>query len=135
MRYLLLLTACLCIAIPRQQVLAQSKPAGASSLCKRNDAIELVRQQIDVTRTFDDAVRRVSVLTRAADLLWPLQQDKARAAFTEAFDLAVQNEKENRESKDRPRAPILIMATPDQRHVVIRAVARRDTAWAKRLTE
>lgn len=135
MRYILLFTACLCIAIPRQQVLAQSKPAGASSLCKRNDAIELVRQQIDVTRTFDDAVRRVSVLTRAADLLWPLQQDKARAAFTEAFDLAVRNEKENRESKDRPQAPILIIATPDQRHVVIRAVAKRDSAWAKKLTE
>jgi uncharacterized FlaG/YvyC family protein len=135
MRYLLLLTACLCIAIPRQLVLAQSKPAGASSLCKRYDAIELVRQQIDVTRTFDDAVRRVSVLTRAADLLWPLQQDKARAVFTEAFDLAVQNEKENRESKDRPRVPILLMATPDQRHVVIRAVAKRDSAWAKKLTE
>jgi len=32
---------------------------------------------------------------RAADLLWPHEQDKAMAAFMEAFDLAVQNLKEH----------------------------------------
>ncbi len=137
MRCLLLLAACLCIASPRHQTFAQSKPAasGAFSLCKRNDALELIQQQIDVTRTFDNAVRRITVLVRAADLLWPFQQDKARAAFTEAFDLAVQNEREKSESKDRPRALILSMQIPDQRYVVIRAVTKRDSAWAKRLTE
>ena len=95
----------------------------------------MIRQQIDVTRTFDNAVRRIAVLIRAADLLWPFQQDKARAAFTEAFELAVQNEKrKNEQSKDRPRS-LILMQTPDQRYVVIRAVAKRDSAWAKKLTE
>jgi tetratricopeptide (TPR) repeat protein len=138
LRRVLLLTVCIFGVIPSYQTLAQSKSVGtgASSLCKRSDAIEMIRQQIDVTRTFDNAVRRITVLIRAADLLWPLQQDKARAAFTEGFELAVQNEKEKSEqSKDRPRALILSMQTPDQRYVVIRAVAKRDTAWAKKLAE
>ena len=138
LRRVLLLTVCIFVAIPSHQTLAQSKSVGtgASSLCKRNDAIEMIRQQIDVTRTFDNAVRRITVLIRAADLLWPFQQDKARTAFTEGFELAVQNEKEKSEqSKDRPRALVLSMQTLDQRYVVIRAVAKRDSAWARKLTE
>ncbi len=93
----------------------------------------MIRQQIDVTKTFDNAVRRITVLIRAADLLWPFEQDKARAAFTEAFEVAVQNEKEKSEQSKDSRS--LLMATPDQRYVVIRAVAKRDSAWAKKLTE
>lgn len=136
LRCVLLVTVCVFVVIPRHQTLAQSKSAGtgASSLCNRNDAIEMIRQQIDLTKTFDDAVRRIAVLIRAADMLWPFQQDKARAAFAEAFELAVQNEKEQNElTKDRPRS--LLMFTPDRRYVVIRAVAKRDSAWAKKLTE
>ena len=61
------------------------------------------------------------------------QQDKARAAFTEAFEVAAQHEKEHSElSKDGPRS--LLMFTPDRRYVVIRAVAKRDPLWAKKLT-
>ncbi|MDX6613004.1 MAG: hypothetical protein QOD75_2190 [Blastocatellia bacterium] len=95
----------------------------------------MIRQQIEITRTFDNAVQRIAILNRAADLLWPFQQDKARAAFSEAFELALQNEKERSESKDRPRVLVVLMATPDQRYVVIRAVAKRDSAWAKKLTQ
>ena len=72
------------------------------------------------------------VLIRAADLLWPHQQDKARAAFTEAFELATETEKETEQKG--PRSLIRRMQTPDQRYVVIRAVAKRDPAWAKTLT-
>jgi len=93
----------------------------------------MIRQQIDVTKTFDNAVRRIAVLIRAADLLWPFQQDKTRAAFTEVFEVAAQNEKEKSEqSKDRRRVLIIELQTPDQRYVVIRAVAKRDSAWAKK---
>ena len=72
--------------IPSYETLAQTKPAavGASSLCNRNVAVEMIGQQIAVTRTFDNAVRRTTVLIRAADILWPYQQDKSRAAFVEA---------------------------------------------------
>ena len=73
------------------------------------------------------------MLIRAADLLWPYQQDKARAVFTEAFELAIENEKEN--AQKRPRSLLLRLQSPDQRYVVIRAVARKDPAWAKGLTQ
>lgn len=118
--------------------LAQSKSTApsASSLCTRDNAIQMIRQQVDFTRTFDSGVRRVTVLIRAADLLWPFQQDNARAAFTEAMDLAERDEKEKREqSKKAPRDLIFEMQVPDQRFVVIRAVAKRDPTWAKKLTE
>ena len=96
LRCVILLTVCIFVVIPLHQTLAQSRSArtGASSLCNRNNAQEMIRQQIDVTKTLDNAVRRIAVLIRAADLLWPFQQDKARAAFTEAFEVAAQNEKE-----------------------------------------
>ena len=139
-RFILLVMTCTIGAIPIHQTLAQAKPAGtgAASLCKRDDALELIRQQIDVTRTLDNAVRRIDVLTRAADLLWSFQQDKARAAFTDAFEVAAQNEKEREKEKGdlwkEHRSLILLMQTPDQRYVVIRAVAKRDSGWAKKLT-
>jgi tetratricopeptide (TPR) repeat protein len=135
LRWVLLLLVSIFLVIPRNQTFAQSKSAGTgiSSLCNQNNAVEMIRQQIDVTKTFDKPVRRIAVLIRAADLLWPFQQDKARPAFSEAFEVAAQNEKEKRDLSKGRRS--LLMDTPDQRYVVIRAVAKRDSGWAKRLTE
>lgn len=92
----------------------------------------MIRQQAGLTKTFNDSIRRINVLIRAADLLWPYEQDKARAVFTEAFDLAKEIEKENEQKG--PRSLLLALQKPDQRYVVIRAVARRDSAWGKELT-
>jgi hypothetical protein len=92
----------------------------------------MIKQQVDVTRTFNNTIRRITVLIRAADLLWPYQQDKARAVFTEAFELATEIEKEN--DARGPRSIILRLQKPDQRYVVIRAVSKRDPGLAKKLT-
>jgi hypothetical protein len=73
------------------------------------------------------------VLIRAADLLWPLQQDRARIVFGDAFDLALQQEKEKLEQSKGVQSSGLLMETPDQRFVVIRTIARRDAALAKKL--
>jgi len=104
------------------------------SSCSRDSALEIIQQQIDATKTFDDTVQRIAVLIRAADLLWPYKQQKARSTFSEAFDLATQNFKEKGD-KLRTEGRAMLVETPDQRYVVIRAVARRDAAWAKRLTD
>lgn len=124
-----------CIAvIPCRQAAAQTKRTepGKSPLCTHDNALETIRQQVAFTRTFNSPIRRIAVLIRAADLLWTYQQDRARAAFVEALDLATEVEKE-REQK-APRSIILRMQTPDHRYVVIRAVAKRDPAWARTLT-
>ena len=117
-----------------QHASAQSKSAG-TTLCNRDYAVDLIKQQVAITRTFDNAARRIAVLNRAADLLWSFEQEKAREAFTEAFEVAAQTEKEAEQSKHRSRSLITEMQIPDQRYVVIRAVAKRDPAWAKRLTQ
>lgn len=132
---LILLTFCLAASTHAQ---AQKKPAvEISSLCTRDNALDTTKQQILVSRTFDDAVQRIAVLLRAADLLWPHEQEKAMAAFMEAFDLAVQNFKENgdeiRRTSKTPLAAIISL--PDQRFKVISALAKRDPAKARKLSE
>jgi hypothetical protein len=113
--------------------LAQIKqsPPSRSALCKREISLDMIQQQIGQTRTFSDSVQRVTVLIRAAEVLWPHEQKKARETFTEAFQVATQLEKEN--DPKRPKAEILILQVADQRYVVLRAVARKDSAWAKEL--
>ena len=108
-----------------------------SSLCTRDNALDTTKQQILLTRTYDNAVQRIAVLLRAADLLWPHDQEKSLATFMEAFDLAVQNFKENgdqvqRASSSRFAARIPL---PDQRFKVISALAKRDPARARKLSE
>ena len=122
-----------CILLAAIQVLGQAKPPGAgkSPLCTRDNALDMVKQQIDLTKTFNDPGRRITVLIRAADVLWPYQQDRARAVFTEAFELATGNEKEK--DQKAPRSLLLRMQVPDQRYTVITTVARRDPVWAKEL--
>lgn len=132
---LILLTFCLG-AITHAQ--PQKKPSiETSSLCTRDNAVDTTKQQILVSRTFDNVVQRIAVLLRAADLLWPHEQEKAMAAFLEAFDLAVQNFKEHgdeirRTSQSQVAA---IVALPDERFQVISALAKRDPQRARKMSE
>ncbi|MGZ8844640.1 MAG: hypothetical protein ACXW18_13315, partial [Pyrinomonadaceae bacterium] len=84
------------------------------------------------TKTFDDDARRVAVLIRAADLLWPHEEKKARTTFSEAFEVARRHFKEKGDGLTREGN--LLIGMPDQRYEVIRAIAKRDSAWAKKLT-
>ncbi|MCU1266571.1 MAG: hypothetical protein JWM21_2889 [Acidobacteria bacterium] len=121
------------VAAPLFAFAQQKQSLGTSGLCSRDNALQTIRQQIDFTRTFDDQVRRITVLLRAADMLWPYQQDHARAGFSEAFDLAKQN------FKDKGDKPIqvghLIDSVPDQRYAVIATIAKRDAVWARKLAD
>jgi hypothetical protein len=127
---------CGLITVPRVNSMAQEKgrPLATPSSCTRDRALDLIRQQIDATRTFDNAVQRISVLIRAADLLWPYQQNKARVAFKESLELAQQNYKETGD-KIRKEGAFSYAQVPDQRYTVINAIARRDLVWARELTE
>src|SRR5688500_19616425 len=77
MKHLVLLVSlvlCLASTIP---VAAQKKPAvPTSALCTRDNAVDTTKQQLLLTRTFDNLVQRITVLLRAADLLWPHEQDR-----------------------------------------------------------
>ena len=133
MRLVALLVSLFVCAAP----IAAQKGQTTSPLCTRDNAVDTAKQQILFTRTFDNAVPRIAVLIRAADLLWPHDQEKGLAAFMEAFDLAVQNYKEvgdevRRVSESQFAARY---ALPDQRFKVVTALARRDPERAQKLSE
>jgi hypothetical protein len=131
---LCLLTAVLSLALVTAGQTNNKENAASASTCDHENALNIIQQQIDATRTFDDAVDRITVLLRAADLLWPDRQDKARATFFDAFVLATVNFKEKGD-EDRKEGVALMAGTPDQRYRVISAIARRDYPWAKKLTD
>src|SRR6266850_1913276 len=108
--------------------------APASSLCNQESALEIIQQQMDSTKTFDDRVQRIAVLILTADLIWPYQKEKARATFTEAFNLGAQEFKEKGDEIRREGGGMLVQK-PDQRYTVINAIAKRDPAWARKLIE
>lgn len=76
-------------------------------------------------------------MLRSGDLHWPYEHDKALAAYMEAFDLATQDFKEQgdqvRRSSEGPFAART--ALPDQRYKVITALAKRDLAAARKLSD
>lgn len=127
------LSLCLTLAFAASPSLGQTRKEDPPSSCQRDSALDLIGQQVDGTRLFDDMVKRIAVLIRAADLLWPIQENQARAVFSEAYDLAQENYKEK---GDRPRNEgNLIVQVADQRYTVISAIARRDAAWARKLSD
>jgi hypothetical protein len=105
-----------------------------SPLCTYDSAVQMALQQINATKTIDDPVQRISILVRGADLLWPYERQKSRTAFAEAFALARGAFKKYGDAPKRSGRGLLT-ETPDQRYVVIRAVAKRDEQWARQLTE
>lgn len=116
---------------------SQPKEAQTRVFCDPARAVSLVETQLSETKMLDDASRRLIVMTRAADLLWPYERESAREIFAQAYDLAVKDFRAH-ESDPTPRragAASLVVPRTDQRFVVMTAVARRDPAWARRLAE
>lgn len=98
--------------------------------CRKAEAVDTIRQQIAVSKTLDDPVQRITLLIRIADVLWTLDNEGARAAFTEALEVAMEYEQA---SLTKP-VKMLLMFNEDQRYRVIRAVAKRERGLAKVFT-
>jgi hypothetical protein len=108
-------------------VAAQKEPE--RPICDRQQAFSLIQEQIAQSKTVDNTAARILILTQGADLLWPYRQSAARAVFEEAFEVATQDFQSSK--KQQAHAGTL----PDQRLVVIRAIAQRDSEWARRLAK
>jgi len=102
-----------------------------STLCTKTFALDTLKQQMALARTIDDPVARIAVQLKVADLLWPADHAQAQAFFLETFDVAVQHFKAN--GTETKRSGLLTIETPDQRFVVITALAKRDPAIARKL--
>ncbi|HEX8557591.1 MAG TPA: hypothetical protein VF668_05790 [Pyrinomonadaceae bacterium] len=117
----------------------KARPEAPKVFCEPSRAVALVREQLSEAKALGDPTGRIGVMTRAADLLWRDERAEARAVFAEAFELASRHYRERGDEMRREpgradsRVPGLGVQLPDQRFVVLRAVARRDAAWAREL--
>ena len=129
----------LCLLLSTQAAFTQTtknpnknSTVAAAPVCDQQRALALVQQQAAEAKTFERPVGQITVMTRAAELLWPYHQEAARTVFADAFQLATTHFlAKGDEAKHEGRAAMIIL--PDQRVVVVRAIARRDAEWARKL--
>ena len=101
--------------------------------CDSQRAFLLIQQQVEEAEKLVDVAPRINVLLYAANALWHHREEDARRIFTQAYELA---EKDIREKAEEARRRGLPSAPPsDRRFMVVRSIARRDTAWAGRMVE
>jgi hypothetical protein len=131
-----LFTPFLLIALISSAAAQTPKPADqvALEVCNDEFARQLVDQQVAESRTVTEAAKRVRILIRSADFLWRLDQPTGRAYFTEAFKAASDHFAEKGFESKQEKGGLTIMGT-DHRFEVIRAIAKKDGEWSKRLTE
>ncbi|HYH85584.1 MAG TPA: hypothetical protein VEX60_08875 [Pyrinomonadaceae bacterium] len=124
----------LLIFLAPAQARAQAKEQKPKVFCDPARAAALVREQLSEAKAFDSPARRISVMTRAAELLWPFERQTARDIFTEAYDLAVKDFRQQKDDMPMLSGGVLIQKV-DRRFEVMSAIARLDTAWARTLAE
>jgi hypothetical protein len=114
---------------------ARTNESQPKVFCDASRAVSLVETQLSEMKMLEDAPRRMSVMTRAADLLWPYERDTAREIFRQAYDLAAKDFREHGDDIVKTDISFAYTSRPDQRFIVMNAIARRDPAWAKQLAE
>lgn len=112
-------------------------PGAENPVCNAQFAQILVEGQVMESKSVVEPVKRIKILIRSADFLWKFDEPTARSYFTEAHKMANDRFKETGFEKKEPdgKKGGMIFPLPDQRMEVIRAIAKRDAVWAKRLTE
>lgn len=103
-------------------------------VCNEDFARNLVEQQAAESRTVAETDKRVRMLVRTADFLWKYDEPRSREYFAEAFKVANERFHERGFEKKEHTTGILTLR-PDHRFEVLRAIAKRDSGWARKLTE
>ena len=101
--------------------------------CDAQLARSLVETQISDSKTVEATDKQIKILIRAADFLWQFDETSARKHFTDALELARERFKEKGvEQKGNGR---FIERKDDFRFQVLKAIAKRDSVWANKLTD
>ena len=119
-------------AVPALVVTAQQTRIDNGG-CNAAFAKFLVDQQVSGKPFRSETDKRIRILTRSADFLWKPDQPTAREYFAEAFKVASDRFVEKGIEKKSDKG--LTTYLPDYRFEVVRAIAKRDAEWAKRLIE
>ncbi len=102
--------------------------------CDAQMARQLVERQAIESKSVTESDKRINILIRVADYLWEKESDSARKYYAEAFKIAQERFKE-KGIVNTSTLKFYYSAEPDYRFEVIRAIARRDAEWARKLTE
>ncbi len=110
------------------------EPAPDAQVCNEDFARNIVEQQAAESRTVAETDKRTRMLTRSADFLWKFDEPKAREYFAEAFKVATDRYNEKGFERTEYGGGISV-PLPDHRFEVLDAIAKRDPAWARKLTD
>jgi len=132
------LLACTSLCLAQQPQPAPKKPArGAAARpdplaeARRETAVTLVNSLAEEARNFADPVLRAHVQARAADALWEVDKERARALFRRAWEAAEVVDREKGEQRAREAARRGAPSSRDAgsvRREVLRLAARRESA-------
>lgn len=108
-----------------------------SETCNPEFSQSLIGQQVSESNTVKETDKRIRIYLRSADFLWKLDEKTARKYFADAFKIAVENfaEKGFEKTTTENGGFKSVRTMPDYRLEVIRAIAKKDGDWAKKLTE
>lgn len=104
-----------------------------AQICNEDFARTIVEQQAAESRSVVATDKRVRMLVRSADFLWRFDEPKARMYFTEAYKVA--KDRFYEKGFERQDHGSIFVQLPDHRFEVLQAIAKRDAAWARKLTE
>ncbi len=106
--------------------------------CRMENALQLVEGQVIEANKKTESVKLIKILTRAAEFTWDLDELKAREYYTKAFDTAKKRFAEKGFEQDKAgneKDVNIFLPKPDYRMDVIRSIAKKDSKWARKLTE
>lgn len=105
--------------------------------CNAGFSQSLIEQQIIESNTVKETDKRIRIYLRSADFLWKLDEKTARKYFADALKIAYERfaEKGREKKQNSGQGFGMIIYEPDYRLEVIRTIAKKDSVWAKKLTE
>lgn len=131
------LLALLFVSLLFPSIVRSQEPAEANESCDTDFAIFLANQQMSDAGTVREPAKRIRILILGADFIWPYDQPASRGYFTEAFKLSVDHFREKGFESTRVgnEKGSVSVPKPDYRFEVIRAIAKRDSVWARKLSD
>jgi len=90
LRWLICFLAILAL-VPNARPQNKETAINPQSSCSRDSALGIIQRQIDLGKTIDSDAKRITLTLRAADLMWPADQGKARATFRSCASFIVRN--------------------------------------------
>jgi len=105
--------------------------------CNAELSQNLIEQQVVESNTVKETNKRIRIYLRSAEFIWKLDEKTARKYFADALKIADERfaEKGREKKQTSGQGFGFITYEPDYRLEVIRAISKKESEWAKKLTE